>query len=191
MEQPGSHDLPGCWLWGARTAGFPVNRRLIRSLLTLCLLLGLAPALGPLGPTPGRAQSRHPDLVPVAVTASVDCAFWFDSITALWTVENRSENAISNDLSWGDEVRLSTDATRDREDSLLKSSWPASSRMGPVAAGERYAVAMDAAVPDVPAGRYCLLVAVETIPLPSGLAVHEADETNNVLSVPFTVEAAR
>jgi hypothetical protein len=50
------------------------------------------------------------DLVPIAVTASMAGARWYETVTISWTVENRGENPIPRGEARRDGVHLSTDA---------------------------------------------------------------------------------
>jgi large repetitive protein len=139
--------------------------------------------------TPIEISGVSADLVPTALMA-VEAVDRGALITIEWIVVNRGAETIPAGAVWYDSIYLSTDAMLDGDDRLLQDigSWaiPPFTGYGPVPAGGSYAGTLDVTPPDIAGATYYLLVVID-----AGDAVSEADESNNLLAVPFAIEEVR
>ncbi|MBZ4423318.1 CARDB domain-containing protein [Myxococcus sp. RHSTA-1-4] len=117
------------------------------------------------------------DLVPGTLTAPAS-ANPGASFTVSWTVTNASASGDAHP-SWTDQLYLSTDATCCTGDTSLGTV----NRNTALAPGASYTASRTVTVPATLApGSYQLFLSVDR-----NAALQESDETNNVISVPFTV----
>lgn len=96
-------------------------------------------------------------------------------ISLSWTVENQSTSDATP--SWYDKLYLSTDAAGNSTDRLLTSVWRSTLKVG-----NSYVVTMNVRLPSVAAGSYHLILRAD-----DASQTFESDETNNVRTVPFSL----
>lgn len=139
---------------------------------------------------PMTIASVDVDLVPIALTPGQPIAIPGNEITFEWTVANHGTDTIPDGAMWSDAIYLSTDPTLDDSDTILQSigGWaiPPFVGLGPLPAGASYEGTLWVTLPEALDDAGYLLVLVD-----ADDELHEGDETNNVLAMPFPVEGMR
>jgi subtilase family serine protease len=121
-----------------------------------------------------------PDLTISGATAPESGALG-GTIDVSWTVAN--QGAVTAPADWRDRIYISTNTTWDSSDTLVTSESIASQT--PLAAGSNYTINRSITLPNqAPVGSGYLLFRAN-----ANSAQGESNETNNVVAIPFTVNA--